>query len=59
MLKICNKYRSENNIFFNSKKTVCFRFGSTACFDGVKLEWTDKVLHLGNFIDITCTDYID
>ena len=28
-------------------------------FDGVKLEWTDKVCHLGNFIDTTCTDYID
>ena len=23
------------------------------------LEWTDKVRHLGNFIDTTCTDYID
>ena len=65
MLKICNKYRLENNIIFNSKKTVCIKFGSTiiegesAFFDGVKLEWTDKVRHLGNFIDTTCTDYID
>ena len=23
MLKICNKYRLENNIIFNSKKTIC------------------------------------
>ena len=43
MLKICNKYRLENNIIFNSKKTVCIKFGSTviegesAFFDGVKL----------------------
>ena len=29
MLKICNKYRLENNIIFNSKKTVCIKFGST------------------------------
>ena len=29
MLKICNKYRWENNIIFNSKKTVCTKFGST------------------------------
>ena len=65
MLKICNKYRLEYNIIFNSKKTVCIKFGSTniegesAFFDGVRLEWTDKIRHLGNFIDTTCTDYID
>ena len=53
------------NIIFNSKKTVCIKFGSTiikgesAFFEGVMLEWTDKVRHLGNFIDTTCTDYID
>ena len=29
MLKICNKYRLENNIIFNIKKTVCIKFGST------------------------------
>ena len=64
MLKICNKYRLEYNIIFNSKKTVCIKFGSTiiegesAFFDGVRLEWTDKIRHLGNFIDTTCTDYI-
>ena len=28
MLKIYNKYRLENNIIFNSKKTVCIKFGS-------------------------------
>ena len=58
MLKICNKYRWENNIIFNSI-TVCIKFGSTiieveyAFFDGVRLEWTDKVRHLGNFINTT------
>ena len=30
----------------------------SAFFDGVKLERTDKVRHLGNFIDTTCTYYI-
>ena len=29
MLKICNKYRLEYNIIFNTKKTVCIKFGST------------------------------
>ena len=29
MIKICNKYRLENNIILNSKKTVCIQFGST------------------------------
>ena len=33
--------------------------GNLHFFDGVRLEWTDKVRHLGNFIDTTCTDYID
>ena len=65
MLNICNKYRLENNIIFNSKKTFCIKFGSTIIegestfVDGVMLEWTDKVRHLGNFVDTTCTDYID
>ena len=65
MLKICNKYRLENNIIFNSKKTVCINFGSTviegesAFVYGVMLEWTDKVRYLGNVIDTTCTYYID
>ena len=58
MLKICNKYRLENNIIFNSKKTVCIKFGSIVIegnlhfFEAVKLEWTDKVRHLGNFIEL-------
>ena len=29
MLKISDKYRLENNIIFNRKKTVCIKFGST------------------------------
>ena len=28
MLKICDKYRLENNNIFNSKKTICIQFGS-------------------------------
>ena len=65
MVKICNQYRLENNIIFNTKKPVCIKFGSSiikgesAFFDGVMREWTDKVRHLGNFIDTTCNDYID
>ena len=43
---------------------MCIKFGSTviegesAFFEGVMLEWTDKVCHLGNIIYTTCTDYI-
>ena len=29
MLKIYNKYRWENNIIFNGKKTVCIKFENT------------------------------
>ena len=61
LLKICDKYRLDNNIIL----TVYIQFGSiiievkSAFLDGVMLEWTEKVGHIGNFIDPTCTDYID
>ena len=29
ILKICNKYRLENNIIINSRRTICIKFGST------------------------------
>ena len=38
MLKICNKYRLENNIIFNSKKTVCIKFGSTVIGGEVRVD---------------------
>ena len=39
---------------------ILYRTHNECAFsDGVKLEWTDKVRHLGNFNDTTCTDYVD
>ena len=65
MLKICNKYRLENNIILTVRKQFVLNLevlllrGNLHFFYGVWLKWTDKVRHLGNFIDTTCIDYID
>ena len=55
----------ENNIILTVRKQFVLNLevlllrGNLHFFDGVKLEWTDKVRHLGNFIETTCTDYVD
>ena len=65
MLKICDKLALHNSIIFNSKKTVCMKFGDNiiegeiAMFNGSYIEWADSVRHLSNYIGITCTDMID
>ena len=65
MLKICDKFLLHNSIIFNSKNTVCIKCGDKiierekANFNVIYLEWADSVRHLGNYIDITCTDIID
>ena len=65
MLKICDKFALHNRLIFNSKKTVCIKFGDKiiegemAMFNGTDLEWADSVRHLSNYIDITCTAMID
>ena len=64
MLKICSDFAHTHNIIFNSKKTMCIKYGSKlngekAFFNGESLSWVDKVRHLGNYVDNTCTDFID
>ena len=43
----------KGNVFLYNK------FTSICILETNKKRWTDKVRHLGNFIDTTCTDYID
>ena len=57
MLKICHIFAEKNSILFNSKKTVCSKFGGNvvrnkeAYLNSHPLLWKDKVKHLGNIID--------
>ena len=65
MLKIYDKFVLHNSIIFNSKKTVCIKFGDKIIeaekdiINCTYLEWADSVRHLGNYIDITCPAMID
>ena len=55
-LKICHIFAEKNSILFNSKKTVCIKFGGNvvrneeAYLNSHPLLWMDKVRHLGNII---------
>ncbi len=65
MIKICSKFAESNCITFNSKKTLCIKYGrdvvnnETAFFKDTPLQWVNKVRHLGNLIDNSGTDYVD
>ena len=56
MLDICNNFVLENFIRFNTKKTVCIKFGELiklqefARLDGQLLKWQTNVSHLGNYM---------
>ena len=64
MLKICHILAEKNSILFNSKKTVCIKFGDyvvrneKAYLNSHPLLWIDKVRHLGN-IDKDCNKVYD
>ena len=63
MLKLCDNYATVYNVIFNSKKTVCIKFGDEiirnkgAFLNKQPLKWNEKVRHLGNIIDKDCTLY--
>ena len=65
MLKICHIFAEKNSILFNSKKTVCIKFGGNvvrneeAYLNSHPLLWMDKVRHLGNIIDKDCNEVYD
>ena len=65
MLKICHIFAEKNSILFNSKKTVCIKFGGNvvrneeAYLNSQPLLWMDKVRHLGNIIDKDCNEVYD
>ena len=65
MLKICNEFAQSNNIIFNSKKTICIKFGDKhitpekAFLNSECLSWTDNIRHLVNVIDCSNIDRVD
>ena len=57
MLDICNKFAIDNFIIFNSKKTICIKYGEDVrvseqvFMNGRLLSWHSEVRHLGNFFN--------
>ena len=62
---LCDNYATVYNVIFNSKKTVCIKFGNevirneAAFLNNQLLKWNEKVRHLGNIIDKDCTELAD
>ena len=65
ILKICYIFAEKNGIIFNSKKTVCIKFGGNvvrneeAYLNSHPLLLMDKVRHLSNIIDKDCNEIND
>ena len=65
MLVLCNNFGNENYIIFNTKKTLCVKYGEPVndheyiYFNKIKLDWYDKVRHLGNFFSCNINDSTD
>ena len=55
LLILCNNFGNEENyIIFNTKKTLCVKYGDLLMIINIyihkiKLDWYDKVRHLGIF----------
>ena len=62
---LCCEYAKEYDITFNSKKTVCIKYGSKIKIDehvsmnGFTVQWSESVRHIGNFVDSTLSDSLD
>lgn len=65
MLELCCSYAMSNDIMFNTKKTVCIKYGEPVTenehvyFSDVSLAWHDNVRHLGNYFDTNISDLTD
>ena len=65
MLKLCEIYATLYNVIFNSKTTVCIKFGKevirneAAFLNNQPFKWNEKVSHLGKLIDKDCTELAD
>ena len=54
LLYICHSFTLSNNITFNTKKTMCIKYGKPVK-DQVQLKYLycETVRHLGNFLTLT------
>ena len=66
LINTCEKFATEHNVTFNSRKTVCTYFGSRniitcrqASLNSVKIPWQTSVKHLGNYLNYDLSDEID
>ena len=67
MIDVCETFADEFDVIFNSKKTVCIKFGnniklsnrSSLYLNGSKLSWSENAKHLGNYINTCANDDID
>ena len=66
LINTCEKFATEHNVTFNSRKTVCTYFESRniiACIqvslNSVKIPWQTSVKHLGNYLNYDLSDEID
>jgi hypothetical protein len=65
MLHLCSEFARDHNVTFNVQKTVGIYFGCRkrvegfAALNGVRIEWQEKVKHLGNVIAASLSDEDD
>ena len=65
MFEMWNEYAAANHIYFNSKKTVCIKYGDPVLeykfylLNGMHLTWTDNVRHLSNYMCSNNDDLLD
>ena len=65
MLRLCSEFARDYNVTFNAQKTVGIYFGCMyrvegfAALNGVRIEWQERVKHLGNVIASSLSDEDD
>ena len=65
MLDICNQFAKNNHVIFNTKKTICIKYGDAvkpqecAMLNDTHLSWGGNVRHLGNFFDSKLVNNVD
>ena len=65
MLDICNQFAKNNHVIFNTKKTICIKYGDAvksqeySKLNDTCLSWGENVRHLGNFFDSKLVNNVD
>ena len=65
MIDICSQFADDYCITFNSKKSMCIKFGEKlraqekVILKNTEISWVTTIKHLGNYLNTTLTDEID